>query len=112
MRQRKQILRETRLKNLTSTMQSKITSQNIELENRSFIQEDGHEIATQESVNNSPPLYYESSLDCDIDDEDEVENNGMAVLQHYIIVWLSIVTSPKGTRNIMYLFKSGSLCFS
>ena len=77
-------------------MQSKITSQNTELENRSFNQENGHEIATQETVNNSQPLYYDSSLDCDIDDEDEVENNGMAVLQHYIIVWLSIVTSPKG----------------
>ena len=61
----------TRLKNLSSTMQSKITSQNIELENRTFIQEDGHEITTQESVNNSPPLYYDSSLGCDIGDEDE-----------------------------------------
>ena len=96
MRQRKQILRETRLKKLSSTMHSKITSQNTELESRNFIQVDNHEIATQEDVNNSPPIYYDSSLDCDIDDEDDVENNGMAVLQHYIVVWLSIVTSPKG----------------
>ena len=77
-------------------MHSKITSQNTELENRNFIQEDDPEIVTQEDVNNSSPFYYDSSLDCDIDDEDEVENNGMAVLQHYVIVWLSIVTSPRG----------------
>merc|ERR1712038_1920987 len=79
-------------------MHSKTTIQNIELEDRNFIQEYNPELATQEGVNNSPPLYYDSSLDCDIDDEDEIENNGMAVLQHYIIVWLSIVTSPKGSQ--------------
>ena len=40
---------------------------------------------------------------CDIEDEDEFENNTTAMLQHYIIVWLSILTSPKGNFSFAML---------
>ena len=41
--------------------------------------------------------YDYSEAYCDIDDEeDEFQINATAVLQHYVIVWASILTSPKG----------------
>ena len=96
MRQRKQILRETKWKNITSTINNKINEQNLELDNVHPIQEDGHGTVRQEDDNNMQYDNFDSILDCDINEGDEVENNAMAVLQHYIIVWLSIITSPKG----------------
>lgn len=74
----------------------KNANQSIELERVSASHGEIYNDVRLEDVDNSQSDYFDSTLECDMEDDDEVENNAMAVLQHYIIVWLSIVTSPKG----------------
>ena len=46
---------------------------------------------------------------CDIEDEDDFQSDTTAMLQHYVIVWLSILTSPKGIYYFAILEIGGNL---
>ena len=78
----------------------KNVNQGIELERVSTSHEESHNTVRREDIDDSQYDYIDNTYDCDIEDDDEVENNAVAVLQHYIIVWLSIVTSPKGKYKL------------
>merc|ERR1719414_1111595 len=98
LKQRRQILQEKKWKQISSSMCHKNANQSIELERVSTSHEESYNTIRCEDIDDSQSEYFDSTLECDIEDDDEVENNAMAVLQHYIIVWLSIVTSPKGSQ--------------
>ena len=96
LKQRRQILQEKKWKQISSSMCHKNANQSIELEPVSTRHGESYNTVRYEDIDDSQSEYLDSTFECDIEDDDEVENNAMAVLQHYIIVWLSIVTSPKG----------------
>ena len=92
---------EKRLRHISDPVSNGSTYQRLDNNNNNDInrssQHINNDVRHEYDYNSlSIPTHY-LGYNCDsIDEEDEFRINTSAVLQHYIIVWVSILTSPKG----------------
>ena len=89
-----------------------------------FVQHHNHDNGSNsKSISNrfsfgdeSNPNQEENSSFCqcdDVEDEDESPIFKKAILQHYVIVWASILTSPKGLSvDCLLYYNSPNLCIT
>ena len=94
LKRRKEIFRKTHFDQINKSLSNENASQSHENNDNSNRSRNLNNIVRQQDAYNH--VLDTSSYHCDIEDDDEFQTNSTALLQHYVIVWASILSSPKG----------------